>query len=185
MKSIRSFFWRLIYYYFVNEIVNHLPSHDIRIFFLRLLGAKIGKKSRIDLHCYLRDASKLEIGTYSHINRRCLINAFEGIKIGNNVSISFNVSILSGGHDVNSPVFKCVGLPIIIDDYAWVGVNATILKGCHIGEGAVIAAGAIVNKDVPPYTIVGGIPAKIIGHRPRGLNYRCLDLDGINRFRFQ
>ena len=88
-------------------------------------------------------------------------------------TISFNVCIISGGHKVNSRTFEGEHLPIIIGDYVWVGVNATILKGVKIGDGAVVAAGAVVVEDVPPYTIVGGVPAKIIGQRPSNLSYKC------------
>ena len=65
-------------------------------------------------------------------------------------------------------------MPIVIDDYVWIGVGATILRGVHIGEGAVVCAGAVVVHDVLPYTVVGGVPAKKIGERNRGLDYKCV-----------
>lgn len=74
---------------------------------------------------------------------------------------------------MDSRTFEGEHLPIIIGDYVWVGVNATILKGVKIGDGAVVAAGAVVVEDVPPYTIVGGVPAKIIGQRPSEFSYKC------------
>lgn len=82
---------------------------------------------------------------------------------------------MSGSHDVQDPDFKYNGEQIIIDDYVWIGVNATILKGVHIREGAVVSAGAVVTKDVEPYTIVGGIPAKVIGKRIKDLRYQPLE----------
>lgn len=95
------------------------------------------------------------------------------VKIGNSVSISHRVAIVSAGHDPQSPTFGYRSAPITIGDYVWIGVNATILKGVTIGEGAVVAAGAVVTKDVEPYAIVAGVPARKIGERPKGLDYKC------------
>ena len=116
---------------------------------------------------------RLTIGEYSHINRDCIIDARAGITIGNNVSISHRVNLMTGGHDPKSPVFSGSDAAIVIDDYVWLGVGCTVLKGVRVGKGAVVAAGAVVANDVEPYTIVGGVPAKMIGHRPQNLNYHC------------
>ena len=69
--------------------------------------------------------------------------------------------------DINTPIYKqgILKAKVIINEYVWIGSNATILKGVNIGRGAIIAAGAVVNKDVPEYTIVGGVPAKTIKKR--------------------
>jgi len=115
--------------------------------------------------------NRLKIGKHTHINRGCFFDARAGINIGNNVSISHQVSLLTGGHDVHSSDFSGIFRPIDIKDYVWIGVNATILQGVTIGEGAVVAAGAVVVKDVEPYSIVGGVPAKKIGIRNKNLNY--------------
>lgn len=118
--------------------------------------------------------NNLRIGNYTHINRGCTIDARGGITIGNNVSVSHGVTLLTGTHDYRSPHFRAAYLPITIDNYAWLGANCTILSNVHVGEGAVVAAGAVVTHDVDPYTIVGGVPAKKIGTRPRGLDYHCI-----------
>jgi len=62
----------------------------------------------------------------------------------------------------------------VIEDYVWVGIGATILPGVKLGKGAVVSAGAVVTKDVPPFTVVAGIPAKKITNRLMGLNYKCI-----------
>jgi acetyltransferase-like isoleucine patch superfamily enzyme len=75
-------------------------------------------------------------------------------------------------HDPQSPDFATVGGPVTIEDYAWVGCRVVILPGVCIGKGAVVAAGAVVTKDVPPYAIVGGVPARTIGERAPDLRYQ-------------
>ena len=135
---------------------------------------KIGNSSFIMKKVYFQNAGNLTIGAYSHINRGCVLDARERIIIGDNVSISHNVSIVTGGHDYQSPIFAGKFKPIVIDDYTWIGWGAIILQGVHIGKGAVICAGTVVTKDVGDYEIWGGVPAKIIGERNSDLDYHCL-----------
>lgn len=185
LKQLKHIAGMFVKYFMANDVVNHIPCHDLRLLYCKMLGAKIGKGSRYDLHCYIRGMENLSIGKYTHINRACYIDARGGVRIGNSVSISFKANIISDGHDPQSTTFELKRGKIVIDDYVWVGPNAVILKNVHIGEGAVVAAGAVVTKDVPPYTIVGGVPAKVIGTRVKGLHYKCMELKGLNRFRFQ
>jgi acetyltransferase-like isoleucine patch superfamily enzyme len=98
------------------------------------------------------------------------------IIIGNNVMFGPRVTMITGDHriDIIGRYMKDItdeeklpenDLPITLKGDNWIGANATILKGVTIGEGAVVASGAVVNRDVPPYAIVGGVPAKIIKYR--------------------
>lgn len=103
-----------------------------------------------------------------------MLDARGGLTIGNSVSISHNVVIMTGGHKANSETFEGEHLPIDIADYVWIGCNAVVLKGLTIGKGAIVAAGAVVTKNVEPYTIVGGVPASVIGHRNQNLHYKCI-----------
>lgn len=160
--------------YMTNGVLTHIPFWIIRRNHLRLLHMQIGKKSFIMRKCYIIGLNHIQIGDYSHINRNCLLDARGGIIIGNNVSISHDVRLITGSHHVNSELFKASYLPIHIKDYAWVGIGSTILQGVTIGKGAVVCAGSVVTKDVPDYTIVGGIPAKKIGERSHTLNYHCI-----------
>ena len=160
--------------YFYNNIVTYIPSHNLRIFVLRCFNATIGKHSRIDMGAYIVRPTKLTIGTHTHINRGCVIQCAAPIEIGDNVSISFRCNIIAGGHDVNSPYFKGEHKPIKIGNHVWIGAAATILRGVTVGDGAVVCAGAVVTKDVPPFAIVGGIPAKVIGERNHDLRYTCI-----------
>jgi maltose O-acetyltransferase len=95
------------------------------------------------------------------------------IFIGNSVSISFGVKLITGSHKVNSESFFGEFKPININDYVWIGAGAIVLPGCSIGRGAVVAAGSVVTKNVDAYSVVAGIPARKIGERNINLNYKC------------
>jgi len=94
-----------------------------------------------------------------------------GITLGDNVNLSSQAAIWTMQHVPDDPDFGVVSAPVRVEDRAWISFRATILPGVTIGEGAVIAAGAVVTKDVPPFAMVGGIPAKQIGERSRALRY--------------
>ena len=160
--------------YCVNDILPHIPFWCVRRWYMRLWGARIGKGSFIMKKNYILNPNRLTMGTYSHINRGCTIDARGNITIGNNVSISHGVYIITGSHDHQSKNFIGKFMPIIIEDYAWIGVGAVILQGIHIGKGAVVCAGAVVTKDVGNYEVVGGVPAKKVGERTQELDYQCL-----------
>ena len=105
----------------------------------------------------------IHIGENVFINSNCTMQDQGGVYIGDDVLIGHNVCILTLNHDFE--IEKRAELhpsPIHIKNKAWIGSNATILPGVTIGEGAIVAAGAVVTKDVAPNTIVGGNPAKFI-----------------------
>lgn len=158
----------------VNNVLPCIPFWSWRRLYLRTLGVKIGSQTYIARNNYLMAPWLLSIGTNSHINRGCLLDARAGIIIGDNVSISHKVNMVTGSHDVQSKHFNGIYETITIDDYAWLGIGCTILKGVHIGKGAVVCAGAVVTKNVEPFHIVGGVPAKTIGIRNNELDYHCI-----------
>jgi len=100
-----------------------------------------------------------------------MFDARRSIIIGNNVSLSMGVWIWTLEHDPQDPLYGIKGGPVVIEDYAWISCRTVILPGVTIGEGAVVAAGSVVTKDVPPFAIVGGVPARVIGKRTRDLRY--------------
>ncbi|RCW48866.1 acyltransferase [Paenibacillus prosopidis] len=102
--------------------------------------------------------AKIEIGDYTFINRRSEIRCKEQVKIGNNCAISWDVSIIDTDYHQLSGTESTK--PVFIGDKVWIGCKSTILKGITIGNGAVVAAGSVVTKDVEPYTLVAGVPAK-------------------------
>lgn len=173
-NTILSIYW-FFTDYILNHVFFHIPLWYIRKLYLILCGSKIRHRSQIDLNCTILEPKNLTIGNFVHINRKCLLDARGGLQIGNNVSISQQVSIVTGSHDLNSPDFTYIKEPIFIDEYVWIGINSTILGGVKIGKGAVICAGSVVTKDVEEYSIVAGIPAKKIGNRNKDLKYKPLN----------
>lgn len=166
-------FYHFFCFYLTNYLFAYIPIRFVRKLWLRLLGIKCSFYSYIDLGSYILCPWKLEIGENTHINRKVFLDARGGINIGNCVSISHNVSLISASHDINSKTFDFCCSPIVIEDYVFIGANVTVLKGCTIGKGAVLCTGAVVTKNVEPYTIVAGVPAKEIGKRKKELDYKC------------
>jgi acetyltransferase-like isoleucine patch superfamily enzyme len=111
---------------------------------------------------YTGKKGKLIVGKNSRLNG-VHIDAQELVQIGENVRIAPYTLILdSDFHDVRDHFAEGTSKPIYIEDNVWIASRATILKGVRIGQGAVIAAGAVVTKDIPPYSIAGGVPAKVL-----------------------
>jgi acetyltransferase-like isoleucine patch superfamily enzyme len=167
-----------------NEIIAHVPSFTLRrCWYARVLGLRIGRHAGMHLGCYVwffgprqirRD--DVRIGTNTRINRNCCLDVRGGLTIGNNVSVSPHVMILTAEHDVRDPTFRVTTQPVVIEDNAFIGTRALILPGVTIGRGAVVAAGAVVTRDVTPFAIVAGAPARPVAARPeRAATY---ELDG-------
>lgn len=128
-------------------------------------NSKIIVKGHFDIHegasIGIEENASLILGS-GYINNRLNLVCHENIKIGNGVIISSGVTIRdSDGHTLIEPGFIKTK-PITIGNHVWIGTNAIILKGVKISDGSIIAAGAVVNKDVPENVLVGGVPAKII-----------------------
>lgn len=169
--SIKSFFSEL-QLYFCNNIINLIPSHHLRLFFYKyIMRFKIGSKSSILMRCTFDSKGGVEMGKGSVINANCRLDSRGGITIGNGVSISEEVIILTGDHDMDDDNFKGRTSPVLILDNVWIGTRATLLPGVTIGKGAVVASGAVVTKDVSDYMVVGGIPAKEIRQRKSKAQY--------------
>lgn len=159
--------------YIPNHIINKLPFYFIRHFIYRYFyKLKLGKGSSIHLNCFI-NRFKIEIGKNTSINRKCYLDSRGGIKIGNNVSISPEVQLITAEHDINDISFKYVTNSIILEDFVFIGTRAIILPGVHLGKGCVVAAGAVVTKSFSEYSVVAGVPAKIISTRRKDLNYSC------------
>jgi acetyltransferase-like isoleucine patch superfamily enzyme len=173
MKAIRSLLAELRLY-LCNDVVSHVPSRRLRmLFYCKIMGFKVGQKTSIFLNCRFDCAKGLEIGSPSVINQGCRLDSRGGIRIGNNVSISEEVCILTADHDPSLPNFDGRSRPVTIKDYVFIGTRAMILPGVTLHRGAIVAAGAVVSRDVPALTIVGGVPARLIGTRNPELSYQA------------
>lgn len=122
--------------------------------------------------CKFFHVGKLNIGQYSTINFGCYLDNRRGIVIGNNVGIAHNTKIYTLGHDLDDPQFKTKGKQVTICDNVFIFSNAMIMPGVTIGEGAIVLAGSVVTKDVKPWMIVGGNPAKPIRERNHEIDYK-------------
>lgn len=161
----------MVYY----AIISKLPhsrflklANRLRLFYLRRVMKVIREPGRVSFFepaIYIGNGRKVSIGRDCQINENVFI---QGCKIGNYVMIAPNVSILSKGHHFEKLSVPMVlqgeseeKLPVIEDD-VWLGRSVVVMPGVRIGKGSIVGAGAVVVKDVAPYSIVGGVPARLI-----------------------
>ena len=140
---------------------------EIRVLFERLTGREVDEAFRIFPPFTADFGKNIIVGKNVFFNSGCRLQDHGGIFIGDNVLFGHNVVLATLDHDLDPAkrdLLHCA--PIRIGNDVWVGANATITKGVIIGDGAVIAAGAVVTRDVPPRTVVGGVPAKVIREIP-------------------
>lgn len=145
--------------------VGHIPFHFVRNFFYILAGLKIGKGSVIHMWANFFNPCNISIGNDTILGDHVFLDGRAPLKIGNHVDIASQVLIYNSEHDINSDDFHAIEVAVEIGDYVFIGPRAIILPGVKIGRGAVIAAGAVVTRDVSDFAIVGGVPAKVIGER--------------------
>jgi maltose O-acetyltransferase len=159
--------------YTYNHWVGRIPSRTLRTFYLRQALARMGEGTGVQLGCRFLNPRKVALGERNVINFGCLLDGRKfRITTGSDVSIGPEASILTLGHDPQSPDFADRGGEVVIGDRVWIGYRAIILPGVTIGEGAVVGAGAVVTKDVAPFTIVAGSPARKVGERTRDLDFQ-------------
>ena len=171
LHKIHAFLF-LLFLYLGNYLINKIPFYFVRhLYYRKVIGIGLGKGSSIHMNCFLY-GNKIQIASDTTINRRCFIDGRGGVSIGNHVCISPEVFILTDDHILNSKKFEGRSREVVIDDYGWIGARAIILPSIHVGVGAVVASGAVVTKDIPPYSVVAGVPATIISQRTKELDYK-------------
>lgn len=165
---------KMVYYaitLFGNVVINKIPSRHLRKWFYQLMGAQIGKNTFPCRRVEVLLPKGLVLGDGVGVGWFAELDARGGITVGHDTNISSHAKLITGSHDIDDPDFTADFRPIIIGHHCWIGTGATILQGVTIGDGSVVAAGAVVTKDVEPYTVVGGIPAKKIRGRNNKLRY--------------
>ena len=136
-----------------------------RCFLLRIFGAKVGKGCKIQGGAEIWCPTNLELGDFCWLDTQTKIYSVDKIVIGDNCVVSAGAFLCTASHNIKSKSFDLVTKPIAIKSGSWIASNAIVLPGVTIGEDAVVAAGAVVVKDVNPRTVVGGNPAKCIKER--------------------
>lgn len=158
----------------ISFLVFALPRHKLFNFpkklFLIALGAKVGKQVTFYPNVKFSPGTNLIIGNHVDIAWGVIITSGGGVEIGDRSLIGYGTKILSTNHAIPAKpgrIFDSghIKSRVIIAKDVWIGANCTIVAGVKIGEGAVVAAGSVVTKDVEPFTIVGGVPAKLIKNR--------------------
>jgi maltose O-acetyltransferase len=158
--------------YGYNAWIGRIPSRLLRHAYLRSWLGRLGHGTGVQMGCRFLHGRKVFLGDRNVINHDCLLDGRRyRIVTGSDVSVGPAATILTLGHDPNSSSFADKGGDVIIGDRVWIGYGALVLPGVEIGEGAVVAAGAVVTKHVDAFTIVGGNPARVIGERARPLDY--------------
>ncbi len=169
-KPVKCIYYSLVL--FGNAVWNKLPSRHLRKWFYQLLGAKIGKSTfpcrrvEILLPMGLELEERVAVGWFAELDAR------GGLTIGHDTNISSHVKLITGSHDIDDEEYTADFKPIKIGHHCWIGTGAIVLQGVTIGDGAVVAAGAVVTKDIPANEVWGGVPAKKIKDRECNLNYR-------------
>lgn len=160
LETISLEFWL-----YILRLVGFIPSHTIRKFFYLLSGIKMPFDSTIHLGANFFNPEGITIGHNTIIGDHCFLDGRALLKIGSHVDIASQVLIYNDEHDINSANFSNSFGPVTIGDYVFIGPRAIILPNVSIGRGAVVAAGAVVTKDIPDFEVWGGVPAKKISTR--------------------
>jgi putative colanic acid biosynthesis acetyltransferase WcaF len=163
-EQIARFAWTIVWTLFARPIPRSM-FNSWKLFLLRCFGAKVHKTSIIYSSAKIYAPWNLEVGKYVCIAGNVDCYNADKIKIGDNATISQKASLCTASHDITTSDHKWFSAPIIIEDQAWIAAESFIIAGITIGQGAVVGARAAVFKDVEPWTVVGGNPAKFIKKR--------------------
>ena len=167
VQSLRSqllrALWNAVWLFFFRPSPRRF--HAWRRFLLRLFGAKVGKGSCVYPSCKIWAPWNLELDEFVCMSVNVDCYCVEKVKIGSHATVSQYSYLCTAGHDIASPSMALITAPITIGSQAWVCAGVFVGMGVNIGDGAVVAARGVVVKDVEPWTVVGGNPAKFIKKR--------------------
>ena len=139
----------------------------LRRYYLSCVLGAMGKDCSVSDGVIITDPEYTFIGNRVSINEGVILLTFNNdstISIGNDVTISYGVNVITGGLNIYNGLNrnKHIVAPVVIEDNTWIGAKVIILSGVTIGKGSVVAAGSVVNQDVPPNSLVAGVPAKVV-----------------------
>jgi acetyltransferase-like isoleucine patch superfamily enzyme len=142
-----------------NLLGDDVVSRHLRASLLRLAGARIGAGCLINGGTYISNPANLRIGAKVTINRNCYLDLRAPLVLGDYVGIGHGTTFITTIHDTQDTMTEAA---IKIDDRAWVGANVTVMPGVSIGEGATVAVGTILMRDVPSNCVVAGSPGRLV-----------------------
>jgi acetyltransferase-like isoleucine patch superfamily enzyme len=138
-------------------------ADEVRALFSELIGKKVDESFLLIPPFYTAGGDEIRVGRNVFVNQNCTFYDLGGLDIADDVMIGPNVSIITAGHPLEPSQRRVtIGKPIVIERNVWIAAGATVIGGVTVGENAVVAAGSVVTKDVPPNTLVGGNPARVI-----------------------
>src|ERR1700735_3298119 len=151
----------------ITATLNRLTFDDaaeVRAVFSDLIGKKVDDSFLLIPPFYTTGGLDISVGRNVFINQNCTFYDLGGLDIADDVMIGPNVSIITTGHPFEPSQRRAatIGKPIVIEKNVWIAGGATIIGGVRVGENSVVAAGSVVTRDVPPNTLVGGNPARVI-----------------------
>lgn len=151
----------------ITAKLNRLTFNDadeVRALFSELIDKRVDDSFLLIPPFYTTGGPDISVGRNIFVNQNCTFYDLGGLEIADDVMIGPNVSIITSGHPIEPHLRRAlvVANPIVIERNVWIAANATIIGGVTVGENSVVAAGSVVTKDVPPNTLVGGNPARVI-----------------------
>src|ERR1035438_9474065 len=161
----------------ITANLNRLTFNDedeVRALFSDLIGKKVDDSFLLIPPFYATGGADISVGRNVFVNQNCTFFDLGGLDIADDVMIGPNVSMITTGHPLEPSQRRVatIGKPIVIEKSVWIAAGATIIGGVTVGENSVVAAGSVVTKDVPPNTLVGGNPARVIRSIGDGGNVR-------------
>ena len=172
IQALLKINWAYLPLYYIQIFLNLLPNDEVfrtlRAFFLKLLGLQIGQNSRFGKDVFVLNYANLVIGKNTDVSNQVYFACYKKILIGMGCNIGYRSCFITGSHNVESdfmrgrPIDEKNSLPIVIEDFVWIGANVTILPGIRVGRGSVVEACSLVTADVEENSIFSGVPAKKI-----------------------
>lgn len=164
-SKILRVLWNVVWLFLFRPTPRGTLFRPWRIALLKMFGANVKWSSNVLPSCRIWQPWKLTMGAYASLSENVDCYTVDEVSIGEQTTVSQGARLCTAGHDIRSAIMELETKPIVVGCNAWVAAWSIVLPGVTIGEGAVIAAGAVVTKDVSPWTVVGGNPAKFIKKR--------------------